>query len=166
MTIDEQIAVLETKLARLKRIADKRPGVWFPKPGDTIYSLSKIGDIECRYKTPHDYLAAAQDMIGNLFPDRSAAIFAYERLRVLAEMRRYAKGFQPDWSDKNQDKYILNIYPNVQGEREITVEQFTTWNIGAPVYFATSKDAITCVEAIGEERLMRYYFCEEPETES
>lgn len=166
MTIDEQIAVLETKLARLKRIADKRPGVWKPEPGDTVWYLTHYGGIKYGNVLPNYSTLAEMISIGNLFPDRSAADFARERLRVLAEMRRYAKGFKPDWSDKNQDKYILNVYPNVQGEREITVEQFTTWNIGAPVYFATSKDAITCVEAIGEERLMRYYFCEEPETES
>lgn len=85
--------------------------------------------------------------IGNVFVTESAAEFAAERLKVLAEMREWAgKWNDPVAINMNAD-YILGVeslsYPN---------DSF------GELRFATEADAKNCINSVGEDRLKKYYF--------
>lgn len=89
--------------------------------------------------------------IGNVFRTEQDAKFAAERLKVLAEMRKFISDKSPIANGKhyiiawnNYGKQI-DIYP-VNGV------------IYTSVCFETYNDAETCIFAIGEERLKKYYF--------
>ena len=91
--------------------------------------------------------------IGNCFPTKEAAEFASERLKVLAEMKQFA--FQPDWSNKIQEKWAI-YYNHASTSIKFVVRH--QCDIGAPVYFGTRERAEQCVTAVGEDRLLKYFF--------
>lgn len=85
--------------------------------------------------------------IGNLFIDKQAAEFAIERLKVLAEMR--------EWAGKWDDEFTIR-YDNDHGiETYFHVFPFKSYG---EMRFATKEDAINCINAVGEDRIKKYYF--------
>ena len=148
-----KIAALETEVANLRALLEKPDTPWVPERGDTYFRIAGSGSM-VEHKWDNDCIDDAYLSIGNVFRTRKDAEFMVERLKVLAELRRLAKGFVPDWDDKQQSKWTLT-YDNGDG---IDIDYFWSTNIGAPVYFQSREDAQAAIETVGAERLKRYYF--------
>lgn len=88
--------------------------------------------------------------IGNVFKTIEDAKFARERLKILAEMRRYT--FRPNWNDQDQEKWYI-----CTDGTTISYDYFTTYNFGVPA-FQSRATAEKCIEAIGKDRLLKYWF--------
>lgn len=168
MTFDERIAELEKQLADLKaeiKSAEAAPGVWEPGMGEWYFFLDGEGTPASTFNSgvvaPILHLKNRRS-IGNCFRTKEEAEFAVERLKVLAEMRKYAKGFKPDWSNTSEQKYLLYVRTDCAHpkRRYVVVADYNTLNHGL-IYFASEKDARACLDGIGEERLLKYYFGEE-----
>lgn len=158
MTYDERIAELEKQLADLKAEIKNPPGVWTPEDGEPYFSVWHTGGISKTY-VPNEEETKRELSIGNCFRTKEEAKFAVERLKVLAEMRKYAKGFKPDWQNKDQNKWSI-CAEGWPGERKLDIECWNQINHGGP-FFETKADAKACINGIGKDRLMKYYFGEE-----
>lgn len=168
MTYEERIAELEKQLADLKaeiKSAEAAPGVWEPGMGEWYFFLDDRGTPASTFNA--GVVATTLNLkdrrsIGNCFRTKEEAEFAVERLKVLAEMRKYAKGFKPDWSNTYTQKYLLYVRTDCANSkrRYVVVADYNTINHGI-IYFASVKDAKACIDGIGEERLLKYYFGEE-----
>lgn len=79
---------------------------------------------------------------------KAEAEFAAERLKVLTEMR--------EWVGNWNDEFSLRYDENSGIETYLHLFPCKTYG---EMRFATKEDAINCIEAVGEERLKKYYFC-------
>ena len=139
----------EDKALLLKLVdkANTTSKVWVPNIGENYYSLTDDGDIHwCDWdddSTDKDRLA-----IGNCFKTQAEANFAYEQCRVFHELRGFAK-------KENKDGYIIFYAAGffISHSNAATGE----------FHFETKEIAQKAIEAIGEERLLKYYFCIEKE---
>lgn len=151
----DKIAALEAEIANLRAELEKpdMPGPWVPERGESYYVIGNNGSVRC-VTWDNDVIDKGALSIGNVFRSKADAEFALERLKVLAELRRLAKGFVPDWGEKQQAKWTMT-YSEANG---IDIDYFWETNIGAPVYFQSREGAQAAIEAVGMERLKKYYF--------
>ena len=84
--------------------------------------------------------------IGNVFLTEEAAEYAVEYFKVLSEMR--------EWAGKWNDPWVM-IYDGYKLEAIPVYGKDTTFG---ELRFASKKDARNCIKAVGEDRLIKYYF--------
>lgn len=86
--------------------------------------------------------------IGNVFKSEEDAKFAAQRLKVLAEMREWAG----DWNDLYELVYIKSL-------DAVSFSDVLMFNNSfGEMRFATEKDAENCIQAVGKDRIKKYYF--------
>lgn len=93
--------------------------------------------------------------IGNIFLTEEDAEFEVERLKVIAELKRYAKEFSDEeWRNGNTAKYLF--YRSFPGNR---IYITSTYSAHYPcLYFESMEKAKQAFNAVGEERIKKYYF--------
>lgn len=145
---DEKIAKLQEEPKTGRR--------WKPENEEEYYYLSEHGEIIVafwdNYLIDNDRYA-----IGNCFKTKEEAEFMVEKLKVLVELKEYADDEQ-EWEYDNCHWHI-GYNPNTEC---IKVGYFIfTKSIPFNIYFSSEEQAQKCIDAIGEERLKKYYFCVE-----
>ena len=124
----------------------------WPKDGDEFYYISATGNI------PGDYYYAGGNIsnnilsIGNCFKTKEEAKFEVERLKVLAEMKKFAEPYDRDWDGYN-DHYMICIDMN---NKDIFYSCNNTNKTGG-IYFESKEKAMECVNAIGADRIKKYF---------
>ena len=118
---------------------------WKPKLDEKCYYIENTGYINV---TSYNLNTVSRQEIGNAFKSLEDAEFASERLKVIAAMREWAGKWEDDfviaYSGENNEIGVMELpYPHA------------TYGI---MRFASRKDAINCIKAVGEERLKKYYF--------
>lgn len=83
----------------------------------------------------------------NVFQNSAEAEFAIERMKVLAEMR--------EWAGNYNDIYFLFYDVNEERIRYLPATEKTVYG---EMRFATNEDAKNCIEAVGGDRIKKYYF--------
>ena len=133
-----------------------------PKP-KSVYDLN----YEDTYYFIHDYRNLSESVwrndvvdmcrlsIGNVFLTREDAEFEVERLKVIAELKKYAKEFSDDeWSNSDMEKCV--IYRSIQDNRVYILKTYT---VQYPcLLFENKEKAEEAIKAVGEERIKKYYF--------
>lgn len=132
----------------------KPKSVWDLKNGDVYYFLTSYGyvmkTVWFNNDEDNDKLS-----IGNAFLTEEDAEFARERLKVIAELKKYAKEFSDEqWKDnKTQKYYIVYRYND-----DYIISILTYTSKCSVLYFESSKKAQEAIDAVGEERIKKYYF--------
>lgn len=121
--------------------------------GDRYFSLSASGVIQ-RETWSNDGIDFNRERIGNAFLTVEDALFARERLKVIAELKKYAKEFSnEEWMNQNIGKhYIIFDFIN----RMITFDCSYCWK-GNEIDFESEEKAREAIEAVGEDRVKKYY---------
>lgn len=128
--------------------------VWDLKNGDVYYFLTDYGyvmkTVWVNTNTDNEKLS-----IGNVFLTEEDAEFARERLKVIAELKKYAKEFSDEeWRNGNTAKYLF--YRSFPGNR---IYITSTYSAHYPcLYFESMEKAKQAFNAVGEERIKKYYF--------
>lgn len=95
--------------------------------------------------------------IGNCFKTEKEAKFALEKLKVEAELRRFAEEnneCEIDWTDRKQNKWLICYdydSKNIDTGYDNTLRTHY-------IYFSSKEIAKQAIKHIGEERLKKYYF--------
>lgn len=95
--------------------------------------------------------------IGNCFKTEKEAKFALEKLKVEAELRRFAEEnneCEIDWTDRKQNKWLICYNydsKNIDTGYDDTLRTHY-------IYFSSKEIAKQAIKHIGEERLKKYYF--------
>ncbi len=123
------------------------------KYGDSYFSLTALGTImpAIWHNVDSDW---NRERIGNVFLTEEDAKFAIERLEVIAELKKYAKEFSDEeWEKTNLPKYYLYFDCN---NYVISIGSmcFSKRN---DIYFETEEKAQEAIEAVGEDRVKKYY---------
>ena len=131
---------------------------WKPKKGDTYYYIGNAGSI-FNYDCREDILDEAHLNIGNYFKTEEDAKHMVEKFKVIRELQKFANENNEekiDWKNFNQCKYKI-VY-DAKDE-----DLYVDYNIQCKsepfnIYFTSSKIAKRAIEAVGEDRIKKYYF--------
>ena len=154
----DKIAKMENEIFNLKKELNKQQEEpkrrWKPEIKEAYYCITGDGDIllaywidcscdRCRYK------------LGNVFKTYKEAKFVLEKLKVLAELQEYADN-DKKWNMDNTHWIIVyeTNYERIE-VHSYCYSKITPFNL----YFSSQEQAEKAIDAIGEERLKKYYFC-------
>ena len=151
----EEIAELKERLNNLEKEYDsltppnKR---WRANKGNYYYYIKETGEIGCNTEDEMygDNLCYT---IGNYFKTREEAKFESERLKVIIELREWAIPADNDFSWKTDIiKYIIALSEDI-----VSVGKYYSYQ-PSDLVFASEEMAKNAIEAVGEERILKYYF--------
>ena len=146
------------QLFKLVEKANKNNKVWRPYDGESYYYIYSDGEIDVLNWNNCD-ADKNRYSLGNCFKTREEAEFAIEKLKVIAELKRFAEENnegEMDWNDWIQ--YKFSIYYSHLHDGNIQCKESHSHKYGNTVYFTSEKIAKAAIEKIGEDRLKKYYF--------
>ena len=157
-TLEMQLKKLNQELADTeKQIEDekyKRKRRWKPEVEETYYYINGLGDV-CAIEWSDDDFDQDLYSLGNCLKTREEAEFTLEQLKVLAELKEYAENVEVEEWDGNTKHYYLYYH---------IIEDNIGWgwswySISSNIYFSSEEQVRKAIEAIGKDRLKKYYFC-------
>lgn len=130
--------------------------VWKPKDGETVYGVNTNGATSVVYNSRSGTHVSAYEM-GFVFQTHAEVEFLIEKLKVTAELQRYADEHNDaaiDWKNLHQEKFFIyyTYYDN-----KVCVDATTSCSYGRPPYFASRKTTLDAISTIGEDRIKKYY---------
>lgn len=137
-------------LALIEKANKPKVNSWIPGEHDTYYVLNPIGDINPIHGY-HEYYTDKYVELGNCFRTQEKAEFAVERLKVIRELREFA---ERDSAPPNRAKYYLAYNHNID---KICIENFYN-TVFSDIHFEKSEIAVRAIEAVGADRIKKYYF--------
>ena len=150
---------LEQKLTELEALIkayEEQEEAEFPKDGDEVYYINALGEVHKAYFNSEEDDGSLS--IGNVFRTQEEAEFARERLKVIAEMKRCGGEFKYKRSTCRGEAFSFFIkYFN----GEISVCSIDGFWAATKMRYPTEEAAQKAIDTIGEERLLRYWFCVE-----
>jgi hypothetical protein len=146
--LKQKIADIENKIAKKK----VETGRWKPEEGDTYWFINDIGDI-CKSTWDNVNTDRKRYLIGNCYQTKEECEFAKEKLKVIAELKEYAEPKDRAWDGTNIHYYICCSYTPFK-EVGIICTNCVKRN---EIYFETKEKALQAIDAVGEERIKKYY---------
>lgn len=149
----------EKEREQLMKLIQKSNGskgkVWKPDYRRKYFYINECGGI-MNSKWYDDSIDADRYEIGNCFQTKEAADFALEKLKVEAELRRFAEEnneYEIDWENRNQNKWFI-YYNYVM--KNIGVVYDTVLRTHC-IYFSSKEIAEQAIQVIGVDRLKKYF---------
>lgn len=145
-------------------VEEKEEKIWWePELDEKYYIICSDGSIDYN-NYDCDYADKRIMNIGNCFQTEEQAEFMVEKLKVIHELEKFAfdnNEKEIDWNNENQEKYIITFNHITQdcGICLWRVSRSNPFNI----YFTSEEIAEKAIEAIGEDRIKKYYFGVEKE---
>lgn len=152
--IQSKIEELEKELSKLEEELNKTgTKVFKPKFGDTYYYICVYGEVREDVWTDTEFDKAVY-ALGNCFESKEKAEFEVERLKVIAELKRFAEEHNEpfDWNDRITVHYMAYDYL----EKKVCI-YFTVDIKSNDIYFSSEEIAQQAIKEIGEERIKKYY---------
>ncbi len=120
--------------------------------GQTYYTICSDGTIlDCTFD-PDFSNCKGRLSLGNCFKTREEAEFELERLRVIAEMKKFAEPEDKKWDSYNKH---WSLYYDV-GDGSIEQGVYSTCKSNN-IYFESREIVKECVNTIGEDRIKKFY---------
>lgn len=142
-----------TLLALVEKSLNK---VWKPENDEECFYIASDGDVNS-FLYDEDEWCNKTYTIGNCYKTANEAKFAREKLKVIAELKRFAQKYNTeeiDWNNKNQPKYRMYYSYNT---KHIRIESCFGVKYN-DIYFSSREIVEQAVKEIGEERIKKYYF--------
>lgn len=150
----EQYGEYEVKNGFMELLEEPKPKTIYNLKEDELYwFIGSAGEI--RYAVYiNDFFDEKRLEISNMFLKKKEAKFAVERLKVIAELKKYAKEFSDEeWKNCDLTKYCIRY--DFQNFRVFVSYCFLSK--GAELYFETEEKVREAIEAVGEDRIKKYY---------
>ena len=150
------VEVEEKQLNELLGIKESK--VWKPNNGDMYYCINMDGDVK-QTRWSNSIFDDKCYLMGNIYQTEEEAEFAVEKRKVEVELQRFAAEYNEaeiDWNNENQPKYcIYFVYINSQLKGLDANCYYVSHHNG--IYFTSIEIAKQAIQAIGEDRLKKYY---------
>lgn len=150
---DTEKAIAEFLAAKVRQTEEEKKKTWKPIDREMYYSIDSIGaPIVIRWEC--DNFDLKRFNLGNCFKTEDEAKFAAEKLKVIAELKRFAEEHNPPEFKRNSfnKKWILVIRPEND-----KIESIWVHSIYPMISFATEEIANAAINKIGIDRLKKYY---------
>ena len=148
----------EAALADDWEIVEEKKKYWTPKEKEKYFYIEDCMGVsdDRNVQAPIDY---CRFNIGNFFKTKIEAEHILEKLKVIHELQKFAyenNEGEIDWKNFNQCKYYL-VYDTEDGELYV---DYAVYCKREPfnIYFTSFKVAKRAIEAVGEDRIKKYYF--------
>lgn len=148
----------EAALADDWEIVEEKKKYWTPKEKEKYFYIEDCTGVsdDRNVQAPIDY---CRFNIGNFFKTKIEAEHILEKLKVIHELQKFAyenNEGEIDWKNFNQCKYYL-VYDTK--DEDLYVD-YTAYSKREPfnIYFTSFKIAKKAIEAVGEDRIKKYYF--------
>lgn len=131
---------------------------WKPEKRTQYYVIHGDGDVEriCYTNNPSDNRAI---FMGNCFKTEEEAKFMVEKLKVIHELQKFAyesNEEEIDWNNEKQSKFFLYFDYYL---KRVRINSCLNWlYIPFNIYFNSEKTAKRAIEAVGEDRIKKYFF--------
>ena len=142
-------------LALVKKATEKESKAWKPKDNKGYYYIVSDGDTSDTYWNNNSKIANDRYAIGNCFPTKEKAEFAVERLKLIAELKRFAQEHNEKEIDWHEDCAKFFIYYSFSYNCIKCDCTFTMKNQN--IYFTSEAIAQQAIDAIGADRIKKYY---------
>ena len=147
MNVQDEIKALKDRIAELEEQVEEEQA--FPKYNDFYWYANAKGKILCDtwegFKFEKDMLA-----IGNVYQTENEAVFATEKLKVEAELRKFSRPFKyGDWN-------FEILWNNHENNIELDWSGYVVRQ--SVIYFESGEIAEKAIEAVGKERIKKYIF--------
>lgn len=142
------------QLMKLIEKANKESKIWKPEMDKLYYTVTATGTVR-KYNWDDCYSDKLFYGIGNCFKTEEEAKFMIERLKVIAELQRFADEYNDkiEWNNSRLYKYYI-IYNHSTKEVECDANDTFQHN---DIYFSSEELCKQAVEKIGEDRIKKYY---------
>ena len=135
----------------------KKSKVWEPADREKYYYVRSDGEVLHGYYEKCCSFDCSIYSIGNCFRTEDEAKFVAEKIKVTAELKRFAEennDKELNWDKYSQPKYHL-IY---NYESKNIIIDYTCKHKFNSIYFSSIAIAKKVIETIGEDRIKKYYF--------
>ena len=139
-------------------IVEEKKKYWIPEEKEKYFYIEDCMGVsdDRNVQAPIDY---CRFNIGNFFKTKIEAEHILEKLKVIHELQKFAyenNEGEIDWKNFNQCKYYL-VYDT---EDEELYVDYAVYCKREPfnIYFTSFKIAKRAIEAVGEDRIKKYYF--------
>ena len=151
--LSKELEEVKQKIADIeKKIEEKKveTGRWKPEEGDGYWFINSYGQTTHEIWT-NNRIDKERYEIGNLFKIKKKCEFVVEKLKVIAELREYEE-LNREWNEMN---FHYHIYYNYSKEKvDIGCAQIVKQN---EIYFESREIARQVIDAVGENRIKKYY---------
>lgn len=154
--IQNKINELKSQVAELEEELNKPESkVFKPEDGDAYYCIN-AGGRSCSSIWRNDIFDSSRYAIGNCFATREEAEFKAERLKVIAELERFADEHNEpiDWNVADHKEKCFIYYDCFRKALEIDFRYITKYN---DIYFSSEEIAKQAIAKVGEDRIKKYY---------
>lgn len=150
--IYERLSRLERELKEIMATVPRdKSGKWFPRPGEEFYFITAYGEI-CHDSYHSPDILNQIEQINNAFQTVEEANFMLECMKVRTELNNMADG-----SIDDEDGFYIMVY-SFDKKAIVPVKSGGIFSYGDIPIFKNEASVITCIDEIGEERLLKYYF--------
>lgn len=145
--LKQEVEIFKKKIEEFKELETEWHDVWEPKMGEDYWYVGYAGGV-------YQLVWESSDMdkkafcIGNVFNTKEEAEYEAEKLKVLAELKKFSRNFE-----LHKSNYCIKYG---MGSKKIGVYNNYHYATGE-LCFASEKDAKDAIEFIGEDRVIKYY---------
>ena len=148
----------EAALADDWEIVEEKKKYWTPKEKEKYFYIEDCMGVsdDRNVQAPIDY---CRFNIGNCFKTKEEAEHILEKLKVIHELQKFAyenNEGEIDWKNFNQCKY--KIFYDAEDEDLYVDYSIQCESEPFNIYFTSFKVAKKAIEAVGEDRIKKYYF--------
>lgn len=147
--LQKKIDELQKELDELKK--QENNGIWIPKRGEKYWYIDECGDVFYTINAFNQY-DEKRFLIGNVFKTKEEAEFAVEKLKVLAELKVFSEPRDREWDGRNQH---WSIGYDVQ-EYKVYIVDWLSYKSNE-ICFESKEKAQQALDAVGEDRVKKYY---------
>lgn len=123
----------------------------FPKEGEKFWLINAYGNIvQCVWTNSVEHRNALA--FGNVYKTKEEAEFALEKLKVIAELKKFAEPKDRVWDEYNKHYYIG--WDTDDNKFDIDFYHMYKKSI---IYFVSEEKAKEAIKAVGEDRIKKYY---------
>lgn len=156
-SVNDILADIQCKIKEFGKQEEEKPSRRFKPENEEIgYYINYDGDVIEDYWDNDCDTDKNMYAIGNCFKTKEEAEFAVEQLKVLAELKGYVDD-EKKWNDKNKH-WFLDV--DIDGKMLASIS-YSFIIVPFNLYFSSKEQARKAIDAIGEDRLKKYYFCVE-----
>ena len=148
---EAKLADLQNQIDELKKAKINK--YWKPQYGESYYTILGDGSLYCSMWVGHED-DQNRFMLHNCFKTEEEARFEIERLRVIAKLEEFSESENREWDGENRHYYIAYHY--LHNKDTINVH-YCSYEKGFELYFESEEDAWAAIEAVGQDKIKKYY---------
>ena len=147
--INERIETLNKDMQSLMSELDAGVENDFPQDGEEYWYIDDDAEVMNIEWYDSEY-SRGRVSIGNVFRNEKEAVFAVEKLKVEAELRKFSRPFA-DGEENNHIKYSPSF-------DELSVLTSFSYQDQGVFYFESEEKVQQAIKSVGEDRIKKYIF--------